>query len=520
MLKKIFFIFYFLFFIFLLSGCQALPSTGKFIPTIPPSAFGGQVCLDPSTVGTEPVLKNIPKPEMSNTPFPNSGMCAGRSETCAGPDRADYVLAASSVKVEKIWPHAPTTRLVKQTLPPESQYDSVRERVFRASCNDWCGLGLPYGGTFHCDFIFLLKAEESTPPKDGALFDILLRKDATIPDKIKCQGQTQGAQIQAEDEGEGNTWVNLAGFRWVWVEQEDPTLLKIDMRTTDQGRRYLGNTFFRGKEYEGYLDLTVKIDPNEEILYLVPPGQVAAAEASPNPYFRFNYKEFRKTPEVKPTGKTLQLGTFKPAVSSGWWRKWVDESKPAIYLYPKEPTRLTVKLHPAGKLTVSDPAYDPENGWRVIAYPDGTLYNFDNNYKDYKIYNYLYYEANLDRVYIEPKGFIVEGKNLVRFFETTLSKLGLNDQETQDFIDYWTSRLDANQPYYFINFLDNEQIEALEPLTMKQWNNETIVPSTSIRIRAYFKPLDKPLTVETQALPIPPERKGFTLVEWGGILDD
>ncbi|MBM3209517.1 hypothetical protein FJZ40_04480, partial [Candidatus Shapirobacteria bacterium] len=56
-----------------LSACGGLISGDKLIPGEPSPSPLGQACLDPATIGTQPVLKNIPKPSTDNTPFPNSG---------------------------------------------------------------------------------------------------------------------------------------------------------------------------------------------------------------------------------------------------------------------------------------------------------------------------------------------------------------------------------------------------------------------------------------------------------------
>ena len=45
--------------------------------------------------------------------------------------------------------------------------------------------------------------------------------------------------------------------------------------------------------------------------------------------------------------------------------------KPVIYLYPEEPTEVTVKVDIDGVFTSTYPAYG--NGWTVTAQPDGTL---------------------------------------------------------------------------------------------------------------------------------------------------
>jgi len=533
-----------------------LGQTGnKLIEPIGPPGYGGPVCLTEESITDEVLLSQFPKATEANTPFPNSDRCSGGG--CEGVDFDDYlkILGAESVVVTKIMPHEPTTRLYKQTLPADSRFDPYRDLVYRASCNDWCLLNLPYGGTFHCDFIFLLKdradlatrtidGQDQLYPKDCenpddpatcSVFTVLFRKEAEIPEKVKCQPSSPSSpsssfldQVFAQTE----TFIYLGGESYILAQEEPITLVKIDMRRQAQGRtKVVEAVSFRGEIYQAYKNLTNKIDLTDDFLYLTEPGKVDQADQSADQFFKFNYLEFRKTPPKKPAAKTLQLGTFPVPVGKGWWRKWVDESKPAIYLYPEEPTHLRVKLNPAGQLIVSNPPYDPEKGWEIIAYPDGTLKLTTDNRLLTTDYPYLFYEAALEKVFIAPEGFLVEGKNVLQFFKDTLPKLGLNPKEIQDFINYWMTRLDQSQPYYFIHFLDNEQIEELEPLTLETTKPLPIDkithvydfvqtnPDTEIRIRAYFKPLSQPIEVSPQTLPTPPDRVGFTLVEWGGILD-
>jgi hypothetical protein len=176
-------------------------------------------------------------------------------------------------------------------------------------------------------------------------------------------------------------------------------------------------------------------------------------------------------------------------------------------------------------LTVTDPPYDPQKGWEISALPSGLLQPATGNRAAGMVsgdaqpqpatcYPYLYYEANLEKVFVGEEGFVVRGRDLVEFFEESLPKVGLNSWEVADFIKYWMGRLDRSQPYYFIHLLSSEQIEELEPLDL------SVKPDTEIRVRPYFKPLEKPINVQAQILETPPERKGFTLVEWGGILEE
>lgn len=60
--------------------------------------------------------------------------------------------------------------------------------------------------------------------------------------------------------------------------------------------------------------------------------------------------------------------------------------KPVIYLYPEKTTNVEVKLNFNGELIATYPTYD--NGWSVIARPDGTLINT----ADGREYSYLFWE--------------------------------------------------------------------------------------------------------------------------------
>ena len=47
------------------------------------------------------------------------------------------------------------------------------------------------------------------------------------------------------------------------------------------------------------------------------------------------------------------------------------DEKPVIYLYPEQAQEVYVQLELDGEFTCTYPEYD--NGWKVKAYPDGTL---------------------------------------------------------------------------------------------------------------------------------------------------
>lgn len=176
--------------------------------------------------------------------------------------------------------------------------------------------------------------------------------------------------------------------------------------------------------------------------------------------------------------------------------------KPIIYLYPEEETNVTVKLGYPEKLTTTYPKYN--DSWNVTAYPDGTL--IDNN-TNRELYG-LYWEGIDNGIKQTNEGFVVAGNDTVSFLEEKLSILGLNDKEAEEFIIYWLPILEKNK-YNYIKFSTEEEINKYMPLEV----NPT--PDTTIRIIMNYKPLDKKISVKEQNL-VQKERKGFTLVEWGG----
>ena len=180
------------------------------------------------------------------------------------------------------------------------------------------------------------------------------------------------------------------------------------------------------------------------------------------------------------------------------------EKKPIIYLYPTKTTKVSVKLSNPERITTDYPDYD--NGWTVTAKPDGTLTTETGK----KLYA-LYYESKNTKKYTESdlkEGFVVARDNVEDFLDRKLSTLGLNYKEREEFISYWIGELES-KPYVFIRFQTASEIEQNMGLQV------TPKPDTTIRVMMEYKLLDKPIKVKTQKLQSV-ERKGFTVVEWGG----
>ena len=148
---------------------------------------------------------------------------------------------------------------------------------------------------------------------------------------------------------------------------------------------------------------------------------------------------------------------------------------PVIYLYPEAETEVGVRLVLNGELTTSYPVYDSENGWIVTAYPDGTLID-----KNGRTYPFLFWEGEV------------------------------SDTEADAFIMYWLPQMEGNR-YNVISF---------QTVTYEDAVSHNIVPEpdTIIMVNMLWYPSNTPVSIEPQDFTgiNPSERKGFTVVEWGG----
>ena len=179
--------------------------------------------------------------------------------------------------------------------------------------------------------------------------------------------------------------------------------------------------------------------------------------------------------------------------------------KPIIYLYPEKRTEVNVKLEIDGKLVTTYPSYDEEKGWTVTASPDGTLTG-----RNGRKYNYLYWEGDIS---IKPdlsQGYCVKGEDTAKFLEAILGKLGLTDKEADDFITFWLPEMSGNK-YNVISF----QTTTYEDVASLKVSPK---PDTIIRVNMLWYASNSYVDIKPQDLKSvnPSERKGFTVVEWGG----
>jgi hypothetical protein len=175
--------------------------------------------------------------------------------------------------------------------------------------------------------------------------------------------------------------------------------------------------------------------------------------------------------------------------------------KPVIYLYPVEPTNITVRLIYKGILDFTYPVYN--DGWNLSAYPDGTLIN----HGDGKEYSYLFWEGHGKADYDFSKGFVVKGEDTAEFLQDKLSYMGLTPKEYNEFIVYWLPQM-QNNPYNLITFQGKAYTDTAELIISP-------TPDSVLRVFMVFKPLRAPIELEEQEL-APFIRTGFTVIEWGG----
>lgn len=159
-------------------------------------------------------------------------------------------------------------------------------------------------------------------------------------------------------------------------------------------------------------------------------------------------------------------------------------AKPVIYFYPEEEMEINVTLDYDGELDYTYPKYN--DGWEIIAKPDGTIIHNDNEY------SYLFWEGTSETTYDLTKGFVVKGEDTVEFLQDKLSYLGLTPKEYNEFIVYWLPFMEKNN-YNLITFQEDIYTQSAK-LSI------TPTPDNIQRIFMVFKPLSKHVDIESTNL--------------------
>ena len=177
-------------------------------------------------------------------------------------------------------------------------------------------------------------------------------------------------------------------------------------------------------------------------------------------------------------------------------------AKPAIYLYPTEKLDVSVDVKLSeGNFTYTAPEY--QNGWTVTAYPDGRLIDKATG----KEYSYIYWASDSEPAYDWSEGYIVAGSDTREFLLKILPQMGLIPEEDNEFIEYWQPLMQNNK-YNLITF-QNECYTDLAELKISP------KPDSVLRVFMAYRAIEHPYPIKAPEIK-PFERKGFTVVEWGG----
>ena len=200
-----------------------------------------------------------------------------------------------------------------------------------------------------------------------------------------------------------------------------------------------------------------------------------------------------------------ELLNMAPKAGSTILPNHVTAKKPNIYLYPEAKTEITVTFEKPGRLTASIPDYT--GAWTVTAAPDGTLIDAQGC-----SYGYLFYEALVKRsAFQTEEGFFISAEKREATFRQLLSAYGFNEQETADFLEYWSDYLKNGADYVMYPMLTGGVDRAM-PISF------SVKPDSITRIWFGFALYGGDEIKEPEIVPI--ARKGFTVVEWGGAVLD
>jgi hypothetical protein len=178
--------------------------------------------------------------------------------------------------------------------------------------------------------------------------------------------------------------------------------------------------------------------------------------------------------------------------------------KPILYLYPQREMIVNVKIVNSNNIITSYPKYNDE--WKVLAKPNGDLFDINNN----KYYYGLYWDEGYSSKYNFKEGFYVTKDNAIEFLENKLQTIGLNGKERNEFIMYWLPILEKNGKN-LVSFEFTDDRNKTSPLIIEP------APDSILRFGIHIKKVQNKVNIKEQMLPTF-ERKGFVAVEWGGTV--
>ncbi|WP_300666908.1 hypothetical protein [Fluviicola sp.] len=206
-------------------------------------------------------------------------------------------------------------------------------------------------------------------------------------------------------------------------------------------------------------------------------------------------------------GRYYEVGIAFQNNSTSNPRNQIMLEKPVIYLYSEKEENFGLKIKTGAALQFTYPAYNGE--WKGTSSSNGTIQLNGASFP------YLFWDADLQsenlRLNWHDADFI-EGKQIIPYLESHLTKIGFNAKEKADFITYWGPRI-QHMRYAEILWMQNKSLDEIASLE--------ISPAFKMnRVYLIFResnyPIDQTLQLKRTSLQ-PIDRSGNYLVEWGGI---
>jgi hypothetical protein len=180
--------------------------------------------------------------------------------------------------------------------------------------------------------------------------------------------------------------------------------------------------------------------------------------------------------------------------------------KPVVYLYPQTVQSVKVELQVDGQLTTTYPRIQKDHSWTIKAGPTGELFDPQTE----KRYPYLFWEAQRNTPFTidTAQAFCVASKDAEKFLEDAAGKYALNEKERTDFVTYWLPALENNK-YSLVQFLSAQEYDRYASM------NISPKPDCMNRMFMIFQGVNSPVKTGNPSLS-QLDRKGFTVIEWGG----
>ncbi len=176
-----------------------------------------------------------------------------------------------------------------------------------------------------------------------------------------------------------------------------------------------------------------------------------------------------------------------------------------LYLYGKEGQEVKVKIN--AYVYNSQPGYD--NGYKITLLNDGKML-VNGTATDSIKYDYT---PGIKKIDPPSYGKVTTRKELSSVLANYSQKLGLNQKETEDLINFAENRITSS--YVFVSFFNQKKSEEILPISF------TPQPDNYLNIVFYFKEYDTnpSFTPMAPVFSTPLNRSGFTAVEISSLVE-